>query len=508
MNAKHNPFLILTTFFLTFALSASAWAAAPETMRVWRAQIQFQTANVTDAGSDDSVRVQLNGTNSTWLDYGRDDFERNTNYTYDLKLNGISRLSDLHYIFISKTGDDGWAIKSFSLLINGRAIYTKTFPGSAGKWLDNDGGNLRTHFVPSFDLRHDDAWLSYVAPFPPLTIPRAEMESRVEGIIGDYIHGNRLEWGQLFGSRYVEATRKNNNTLHFDLDLEADIPVLPNPEVDVDFDLEITCSGGTIAMKVKNVVADVNSNPVVKVLTLGLIEFLDAELSDRINDAAKNIKIGQDVPLGFCPGISVDSLVNIRFTPPIIIGVQGGAQGQTLAQRATVKEDGNELAAPTFDDNTQALAVNVEVGEARANEELPYTVSVKSNRAEAGQFAASIAMPQGAQLSSAVIEVVDDAGNRSVIGAQAVLEADSTVLHFRDFLKAGAAKTYTAKVIFAVVGEAQITTRVAPLTETETADEATAVKAVTYLQTSGEVTRAKATLKQTVRPAKAEAKPE
>lgn len=490
--------LTLTTLFLLY--SATALAAAPETMRVWRAQIQFQTANIGDAGTDDGVKVQLNGANSTWLDYGRDDFERNTNYTYDLKLNGISRLSDLQYLYISKTGTDGWAVKSFSLLINGRAIYTQTFPGS-GRWFDTDPGQSNSYFVSFATLRSDDAWVSYVPPFPPLTIPRDEMESRVEGLIGDFIRGNQLEWGHLYG-RAVEATRKNNNTLHFDLDLEAAISYLPNPEVDVDFDLEITCTGGTISMKVKNVVVDVDSSPILQVLSLGLIRFLDAEISDRINDSVKNIKIGQDVNIGFCPGISVDGLVNIRFTPP-----SGGiilATTPRAAAREAVHEAGNDLAPLAFEDSPKAFAMNVEVGEARANEELPYAVSVKSNRAEAGQFEAAIELPTGAQLASAMLEVTDAEGNRSMIGAQAVVEADKVVLHFRDFLSAGAMKTYTVKVQVATAGE--IATRVAPLTETETADESAAIKAVTFLQTNGDVTRAKATLKQSNGPAKAEMK--
>lgn len=491
MNTKLNlkAQLMMTALFLTFVtlFSTAVLAAPAETMRVWRAQIQFQTANIGDAGSDDSVKVQLNGNNSTWLDYGRDDFERNTNYTYDLKLNGISRLSDIRYLYIAKTGTDGWAVKSFSLIINGRTIYTQTFPGN-GRWFDTDSGETNTYFVQFSTLRADDAWVNYVAPFPPLTITRAEMESRVEGIVGDFIHGNQLEWGHLYG-RAVEATRKNNNTLHFDLDLEADISYLPNPEVDVDFDMEITCANGTISMKVKNVVVDVDSSPILQVLSLGLINFLDAELSSRINDAAKNIKIGQDVPLGFCPGISVDSLVNIRFTPPI--GVTGPIL--TMAKR----EAASEVAEPALDDNKKSLAVTVETGEQlSANDEMPYAVKVKSNKLEAGQVDVSIELPAQTHLSSAAVEVVDEAGNRNVIAAQATPENGKLVLRFRDFLNVGEAKTYTAKVQIGQTEGAAITTRVMPVSAMDVADEAASIDAVTYLQRDGEVTRAKATLQR------------
>jgi hypothetical protein len=510
MNIKHNlrvfggiiPFLLI----LMTCINSAALAAPPETMQVWRAQIQFQTANISDAGSDDSVRVRLNATNSTWLDYGRDDFERNTNYTYDLKLNGINRLSDIHYLYISKTGSDGWAIKSFSLLINGRTIYTQTFPGN-GRWLDTDSGESPNYFVGFSTLRGDDAWVNYVPPFPPLILPRAELESRVEGIVGDYIHGNRLEWGHLHG-RAVEATRKNANTVHFDLDLKADISYLPDPEVDVDFDVEVTCSNGTIAMKVKNVVVDVDSSPILQVLSLGLVNFLDAELSSRINDAVRNIKIGQNVPLGFCPGINVDSLVNLRFTPPIIVTMPAlaKAQAQSPLLSDAVKEE--DQPAGALEDNTKLLAVKIETGEARANEEMPYAINVKSNQTEGSQVDVSIELPAQVHLSSAAIEAVDASGNRTVIGAQAVPEAGKTVLRFRDYLNAGAAKTYTAKMRFVAQGESQIVARVTPLTSMETANDAAAVDAVTYLQNEGEATRAKATITRSSAQPKAEGKKE
>jgi hypothetical protein len=49
---------------------------------IWRAQITIQVGNVGNAGTDDGVRVELSPTNSTWLDYARDDFERNSSFTY------------------------------------------------------------------------------------------------------------------------------------------------------------------------------------------------------------------------------------------------------------------------------------------------------------------------------------------------------------------------------------------------------------------------------------------
>jgi hypothetical protein len=217
----------IALFITILALAGSAFATPSENAPIWRVQMRIQTSDVSDAGTDDSVRVQLNSTNSTWLDYGRDDFPRNNTFTYDLKMDGISTISDLDYIYISKTGSDGLCLKSFALIINGREIYTHTFPG-AGHWIDNGDGHLPTYFVSGAAMRHDNSWLAYTQPFPPLTIPRAEMERRIEGIMGDSIHGNRLEWGHKYGRAYVEVAKKANavNTLHVDLDLEYSVPQL------------------------------------------------------------------------------------------------------------------------------------------------------------------------------------------------------------------------------------------------------------------------------------------
>ncbi len=188
--------LAVSAFLLT--MTSAVWATPSETAPIWRVQLRVQVANVEDAGTDDGLRVQLNSSSGTWLDTGRDDFERNTAFTYDLKLDGISRISDLHYLYLTKTGSDGLGLKSFTLYVNGRTIYTQVF--ATAHWLDNDDGHIRTYYVPSSTLRADDAWRAYTQPFPPLSISHLEMESRITGMLGDMMHGNRLAWGRNTGA--------------------------------------------------------------------------------------------------------------------------------------------------------------------------------------------------------------------------------------------------------------------------------------------------------------------
>src|SRR4026209_834967 len=121
---------------LAILLSAGqAQAAPPETMPIWRARVYFQTFNTSDGGSDDSVRVELGSSNGTWVDSPFDDWEIGSGRTYDLRLDGISSLSDIDYFRISKPGSGGWCIGRIRLLINGVALYDEQFP--VGLWLDN-----------------------------------------------------------------------------------------------------------------------------------------------------------------------------------------------------------------------------------------------------------------------------------------------------------------------------------------------------------------------------------
>src|SRR5262245_57052957 len=322
MNSIKKPVvsLVFAIFATTLTLTGAAFATPAENAPIWRVQMRIQTADVGDAGTDDSVRVRLNAANSTWLDYGRDDFPRNNTFTYDLKMDGISRISDLDYISISKTGDDGLCLKSFALLINGREIYTEIFPGS-GHWLDTDSGHSPSYFVSGTAMRLDNSWVAYTQPFPPLAIPNAEIVSRIEGMVGDFIHGKRLQWGHKYGSAYVEVVKKPGavNTLEVDLDLELDLPYWFNPEVDVNFDIQVRCIDNQVVLKVTNVTADVDSDVISELLSLGIIEFLDDSLADRLNEGLRGINLSLKVEVPFCPVINVDNDGDINFSLPTVL---------------------------------------------------------------------------------------------------------------------------------------------------------------------------------------------
>ena len=267
---------------------------------VWRAQIIFHTADRSDAGTDDSIYVQLNGSanalpggNWTWLDYARDDFERGDTFAYDLNLDGIGELGDINQIYIGKQGDDGWCLADFALKVNGIEVYNQDFSGLPGgcRWIDEDDGHFWAYVVPHATLRAHPAWANYNHTAALFTlglagIPNAEIVSRLESMTGDMIHDNELYWGDISGAA-VEVTRgcpagvEPCPTIHVDLDLAADV-FGPDPGVDVDFDLTFACDNGILSVTSSNVVIDADSDWFWEVLSLGLINFVDSEVKDRV----------------------------------------------------------------------------------------------------------------------------------------------------------------------------------------------------------------------------------
>lgn len=233
---------------------------------IYRAQIMLRTANRDDAGQDDGVLIKLNGQNATWCDSGEDDFERGKTHTYDLMLvdmNGtptLARLRDIAMLEISKTGSDGWCVSDVELIINNVPIFRKNYPG--GKWLDT--GKLST-MISSQELRSHSMWQSWRSPQPSPVVPRAEIESRIESLVGHFLHGKKVGLGKVYGRSAVEASHRDAQTLHVDLDLEYSIDNFPNLEVDVDFDIVFETRNNQVAVTVRNLNVDVPSKVVAAV---------------------------------------------------------------------------------------------------------------------------------------------------------------------------------------------------------------------------------------------------
>ena len=169
-------------------------APPSESFPVWRAQLRIAVCDVQDSKTDDAVKAELNESNVTWLNYARNDFERGSTFTYDLLLTNVATLADITKLRVAKTGDNGVCLQSVALKVNGKTIFSHTF--SPRRWLD---GSHRSVTFSSPELRESAQWTAYTLPMPSLTIPRSELENRIEAMAGTFTHGNDLYWGHLYG---------------------------------------------------------------------------------------------------------------------------------------------------------------------------------------------------------------------------------------------------------------------------------------------------------------------
>jgi hypothetical protein len=314
---------------------------------VWRVQLKVRTADVSDAGTNNAVRVSLNLGNHTWLDYGPrrvsvypalwvDDFRRGAEFTYDLNLTALSEFGDINRILLVKEGTNAWGIAELSLWVNGQKAFERTFGETASTclWIDDGDGYEPFYVISHAELRAHDLWQTFVEDPPRpriegigggfgVRIPNDELVSRLESMIGDRIHGNPLYWGSLHGSDWVEVTPVDDHTLHVDVDLRADI-LGPDPSVDMDFDLElgIECDedDGTATMTVAttNFTTDADYSLFQDLITLGIVELFDDDVEKEIkaswSQITQAIRLDTD---GVCPTLEVDSEGNINLMVPL-----------------------------------------------------------------------------------------------------------------------------------------------------------------------------------------------
>lgn len=451
-------------------LHATAHAAPPDTTRIWRAQVRFITANVGDAETDSGVKIELNGANRTWLDSGRDDHERNSDETFDLRLEGITSLSDIDYLRVEKTGDDGWAIRRMYLIINERVIYQEDFPPL---WLDNEGGQTRVYLIDDIFMRPRAQWANYVVPTRPNVIPLNDMRLRMEALSGDFAtmdyaaHHSHGYGGVLmarFGSYSVEPYTLYNDTWRVDLDFEADGTFF-NLDIDADFDLRVGCSNSRPDFTVSNVNVSTTAN-------LDWYEadrtrsFVANDMRPRLNQMMKNFSFGK-----LCPTIVLAPNGDLHFNPllPPIVGT-----------------------AVALDDSSAPLDVNVSPGDIQSYALTDFTATVKSKLEKDAPMNLTIELPELIEAYDTLVEV--NAGKqRRYIDATLVRNKGGSALVFSDVLPAGQNTVYTLHLTYLprVEGARQIVTNIEPGQGLEKV--ITPLRAVSYFQFAKETVLAEGT---------------
>lgn len=264
---------------------------------VSRVQVRFHTASVSDANSDDDVHVALNyyeENHGTYLDYGRDDFERGDTFTYDLMTEDVSDLSHINELYIFKTGTDGWCFDRLTLLVNEVPVYDESL--SSCRWLDNEGGSQNYYIVPRALLRAHPLWQAYTATIPAPRLTRLDLAQRLEGFIGNMIHTMSslgLSWAGSARDQgyFVQVTRQDATAVHVVFTLGANqSSLIPGNEAEatISFDLRFTgiCRTATappqVLMALENPQASLDFSTLSHLETLGIINFFRDDITSAI----------------------------------------------------------------------------------------------------------------------------------------------------------------------------------------------------------------------------------
>jgi hypothetical protein len=430
-----------------------AGAAPPNTMPIWRLQVRFFTLNIEDAETDDSVMVELNGANRTWLDSGRDDHERPSNETFDLRTEGINTLADIDFFRVEKTGSDGWALYEMQLLVNGAVIYIERFSLSSPLWLDNEDGHARVFLNDDYFMRQRSQWINYTVPVRPDVVPVRDMERRIEALTGDFVHGAS---GTNFigGDHGVEMFTTSTDTWRVDLDLEDEKQwPYPDLEFDVDFDLTVACASGRPRFTVSNV----NTDASWPEDDGGSVNFAASQLAPRLNDMMKNYTF---LP---CPSIVLSSAGDLHFNrrlPPFVLG----------------EFELTDSVAPI------GLHVNTG-GEIKPEGKNTFVATVKSTMKTDEKAEFSFELPPQAVLLDRVIGVQRGAESYRIAVKPEQRKDGSSRIAFSDVLRAGSLARYILPILYKSDkgSKGQIKTVIQPLDE-RTAARVTALEAVTWYE--------------------------
>jgi len=230
-------------------------------LSVHRLQLRLRIANVADAGTDDSLEVRLQSPswlvptvtnwrpagNSTWVDSTANDFERNTNRTYDLMLTNVSEVSDITQITLAKPGSDGLCVAGLELLSNGLPVHSRTYGDTASTCAPVGGSTVLS--VDFSELRSGPEW-SLLGNVIFSGFNGAALRSIIQAQFGHALHG----MGELRNGSAITTTRANEGRLNVFVPIRVyDVPVLGDVDSNVRFDLVLTPAG---KLSIENVDAD------------------------------------------------------------------------------------------------------------------------------------------------------------------------------------------------------------------------------------------------------------
>jgi hypothetical protein len=204
---------------------------------VFRTQLRIRVANVSGGGTDGRVAVSLQGgpfdipTGSyTGLKTAIDDLEAGSDVTYDLIQEGITTLRDITRIGVYTGSTDAFCVSQIQLLVNTAVAFDRSWGNSTCQWVDG----YNAIYISHDELRASPLFANFQSPIMSPVVETAELESRLEAIVGTMIFERLdVDWR----SPGVVVSRLADNAVRANIYLEN--TGFAGPTIDLVFDVQV-----------------------------------------------------------------------------------------------------------------------------------------------------------------------------------------------------------------------------------------------------------------------------
>jgi hypothetical protein len=131
-------------------MAQPAFAAPRETDAVFLAELKLRVCDADYAATGSTIRATLTYWGAyTTLDYPRNDFQRGTEFTYVMSLDGLRTFADIQELSIGNLGTDQLCLDRIQLIVNGSLIFERLgevrLDSAATRAINIGHSELRSH---------------------------------------------------------------------------------------------------------------------------------------------------------------------------------------------------------------------------------------------------------------------------------------------------------------------------------------------------------------------------
>ena len=293
-------------------------------------RLRVKVAPFSDAGTNSPVLVRLNAKptsgwypirNEMWLDYGRDDFRTNDNWTFIVDKANLPSdprqppmLSDISLVSLDVAGSDALCVSEIELLVNGSRAYLGTFGTTLATARCGSQGSPIT--VTKAELRASPAWQAFAQTSAPFDVSDTGVAAGIEAMLGDRMHGTPVYWddepamsgvgdGLWLG---MQAHPETDEGFTLNVPLRVDVNNWFDPQVLIQMVMrfESDCSGPRTKVKVSTeyIWADVGfdwwADIVHTVATAGFYFLLEPAIDGYAEGEVDPMEMSFSIPLDGC----------------------------------------------------------------------------------------------------------------------------------------------------------------------------------------------------------------